>query len=272
MIKNIKKILNKIKNKFNYFFFPENLLTRKPIGNKEVYKKIFEESKNIKNQEIENILKENQIKINLDWFDQLALHTQVVIKKSKINYYHGKLLYSYLSKYLINNQESNINILETGTARGYSSICMSKALIESDRKGRIFTIDILPNDKKMYWNCIDDHTSRKTRIELLNNWKEELVNINFVTGSTKKSLNKIKLDRIHFAFLDAAHTYEDVMYEFNYVSKLQKKSDIIFFDDVTPNLFDGVTKAINHIKEKKEYNFKLIKATEERGYAIGTKI
>ena len=262
----------KIKNKINYYFWPEKLLTERPIADEQVYKEIFEESKRYKNQEIENILKKNEIRIDDKWFDELALHTQVVVKKSKINYYHGKLLYSYLSKYLINNKINNISVLETGTARGYSSVCMSKALVDNNKEGKIFTIDILPNDKKMYWNCIDDHTSKKTRIELLDNWKNELKNINFITGPTKKILNKIKIDRINFAFLDAAHTFNDVMNEFNYVSKLQKTNDIIFFDDVTPNLFDGVTKAINQIKEKKTYDFEIINATSERGYAIGTKL
>ena len=265
-------LFSKIKNKVNYYFWPEKLLAERPIASEDIYRKIFEESKNYKSQEIESILKSNEIVIDNNWFDELALHTQVVIKKSKINYYHGKLLYSFLSKYLINNKIDNVNILETGTARGYSSICMSKALIDNHQNGKIFTIDILPNNKKMYWNCIDDHTSKKTRIELLSNWQNEIKNIDFINGSIKKSLNRIKLDRINFAFLDAAHTYKDVMNEFNYVSKRQKKNDIIFFDDVTPNLFDGVTNAINEIKKKKIYNFKIIEATTQRGYAIGTKL
>ena len=44
-------------------------------------------------------------------------------------------------------------------------------------------------------------------------------------------LKTIDLKRINFAFLDAAHTFKDVIYEFNFVSKLQKSGDIIFFDD-----------------------------------------
>ena len=58
------------------------------------------------------------------------------------------------------NKFDEITILETGTARGYSSICMSKALNDRKQKGKIFTIDILPNNKKMYWNCIEDHKGK----------------------------------------------------------------------------------------------------------------
>ena len=29
--------------------------------------------------------------------------------------------------------------------------------------GKIYTVDILPHDTKMYWNCIDDHDGMKSR-------------------------------------------------------------------------------------------------------------
>ena len=262
----------KFRNKFYYYFYPEKLLTNKPIKNRDYYLKIFNEAKNFRNLEIEKILENNQININNNWFDNLALHTQVVVKDSKINYYHGKLLYSFLSKYIKVNNLDSLNILETGTARGYSSICMSKSLIDNNKLGKIHTIDILPNDKKMYWNCIDDHDQKKTRIELLNKWPNELNNINFITGKVNKKLSSLNLKRINFAFLDAAHTYEDVIYEYNFVSKLQVKGDLIFFDDVTPNFFDGVTKAIDYIKKKGDYQIDLISSSDERGYALAKKL
>src|SRR5688500_18147282 len=37
--------------------------------------------------------------IDAEWFHQLALLTQVVIKKSDICYYHGRLLYSTMVRY-----------------------------------------------------------------------------------------------------------------------------------------------------------------------------
>ena len=64
-------------------------------------------------------------------------------------------------------KEFQKTIVETGTARGFSSICMSKALIDANTNGKIYTVDILPHDTKMYWNCIDDHDGMKSRKELL---------------------------------------------------------------------------------------------------------
>ena len=62
------------------------------------------------------------------------------------------------------NFSQKINIVETGTARGFSAICMSKALNDSKNiKGEIHTIDLLPVNKAMYWNIIDDNEKKKTR-------------------------------------------------------------------------------------------------------------
>ena len=44
---------------------------------------------------------------------------------------------------------------------------MAKALLDRKKDGKIFTIDILPHNKKIIWNCIEDFNGKSTRIELL---------------------------------------------------------------------------------------------------------
>ena len=65
-------------------------------------------------------------------------------------------MYSLLRKYIQDQNINYIKILEIGTARGFSSICMSKAINDTGIKGVINTIDIIPHKKEIYWNCIDD--------------------------------------------------------------------------------------------------------------------
>ena len=57
-------------------------------------------------------------------------------------------LRNYLST--LSKENKTINIVETGTARGFSSICMAKALSDSEFEGSIFTLDVLPHFKKMF--------------------------------------------------------------------------------------------------------------------------
>src|SRR5438105_1084883 len=61
------------------------------------------------------------------WFQTLALLTQVPIKQSAICYQHGRLLYATLVRYIRERTSHHLTIIETGTARGFSALCLAKA-------------------------------------------------------------------------------------------------------------------------------------------------
>tara|TARA_Y100000389_G_scaffold29518_1_gene25129 strand:+ start:5149 stop:5961 length:813 start_codon:yes stop_codon:yes gene_type:complete len=191
----------------------------------------------------------------IEFINELALSTQVVIKKSKLMFLHGYLLYVVLDKYIKNNQDIKFfNILETGTARGFSAICMAKALYDNNKDGKIYTIDIIPNNIKMYWNCIKDFENEYTRIELLKDYNYLLKYIEFITGDTINILKSINLPRINFAFLDAQHDYIHLNNELNFTKQKQEKNDIIICDDYTIYndgrlQYPGINKAIDEFNE-----------------------
>ena len=47
---------------------------------------------------------------------------------------------------------------------------------------------------------------------------------------------------------------------------------MVFFDDVTPNLFDGVCNAVKEIEIEYSYKIKYLPFDRNRGYALATKI
>ncbi len=244
----------------------------KPISNKEKYYDLWTKASLKNNPEVNQYEETTGYKIENDWLNNLALRTQIVIKKSELNYAHGKILYSSLREYISRNKTNleNLVILETGTARGFSSLCMAKALNDSNISGSILTFDVLPHTKKIYWNCITDHIEGPiTRQELLEPWKY-LVDkyIIFHQGYSNIELKKIGLQRINFAFLDGAHTYEDVLFEFNIIEKHQEDGDIIVFDDYNEKLFPGIVKAVNEISNKFGYEKKIIKSFNDRSYVV----
>jgi predicted O-methyltransferase YrrM len=253
--------------------------TNNPLANKDEYEKLFIEAR--KNTysltEVDDYEKETNFSIDRNWIDNLAFYTQVVIKESPLNYAHGRLLYSTLRKFIKSNEinTKNINIFETGTARGFSSLCMAKALSDSKIDGKICTFDVLPNNKKILWNSITDHSLGSiTRMRLLDDWKilvdQYLI---FIQGYSRHMLPKISISRIHFAFLDGAHTYQDVMFEFKKICTYQIKGDMIFFDDYNSQEFEGIVQAINDIE--KNFGYKINKILNEkfkRGYVIATKL
>ena len=79
-------------------------------------------------------------------------------------------------------------------------------------------------------------------------------------------------DRINFAFLDACHTENDVLKEYEFVAVRQMEGDIIIFDDVTPSMFPGVVKALKIIENKKQYKIKNFKISKHREIAIAEKL
>ena len=277
----LKRLLNKFYNISSVYFFQksQNQWYEDPIKpNKRVDKGYFislhQKAKRNTNAEINNL--ETQIGYSIDqkWLHELALITQITKKDSEINYQHGRLLYSVLKNYLDlhRNNQYPINILETGTARGFSALCMAKALNEGGKIGRIFSFDVLPHFTPMYWNNITDMDGKLDRKSLLSKW-EDLINkyIIFIQGNTKIMLGRIQLPRINFAFLDGAHTYEDVMFEFGKIKNRQMKGDVIVFDDYNPYQFKGLVKAVDQICEEYNYQRKNIVTNSDRGYVIASK-
>jgi len=253
------------------------LLINDKIIVKETFKDLFENSLKLDNKIFYDKIKKEFNFDNYEVFkeiDNIAYNTQVCIKnsKSKIMWLHGHLLYVSLCKYLDENPHINfINILETGTARGFSSLCMAKALNDKNRSGKIYTFDIIPNNEKIYWNCIDDFDGKKTREELLVKNKKLLKYIEFIHGDSLKKLKKLSIDRIHFSFLDARHNYKFLKYELDFVKNKQLNNDVIICDDYTfynngKIQYPGINKTIDEIIEYSKNIFYGNDGNKKRGY------
>ncbi len=240
-----------------------------PRGSREEYLALHAEARKNEFPRIDNLERRFGAAIDREWMEQLALHTQVVIKKSKLNYHHGRILYSILKNYVQDKPEKEtVVVLETGTARGFSALCMARALEDGSQNGYIITVDSLPHMTPMYWNCIDDHNGPNTRQDLLMGNADLLPKVTFVQGRTDEVLPTLGIKRVHMAFLDAAHTEDAVLEEYRYVEPRQAPGDIIVFDDVTPELFPGVCKAVEAIESEGKYDVERIQVSAQRGYAV----
>jgi len=246
---------------------------KEPRADSDTYLAIWEATKNKQYPLIGEFEEVCGFSIEKEWLHELALHTQVVVKESEICYQHGRLLYAKLSEYCDKHKSDSLNILETGTARGFSALCMAKALEDRMREGKIVTVDPLPHNIPMFWNCIDDSEGEKTRAQLLAEYSELIDrHIWFMEGKSDDILNKLEFSRIHFAFLDGAHEFEDVKFEISYVVPRQKKGDIIFFDDFQEFYFPGIVKAVKELEVKGIYDLEMVTVNEQRGYALAEKM
>ncbi len=248
-----------------------------PFGNSirasyDTYMTLWEEEKSKAYPEIDSYEQEIGHAIEKEWLDKLALHTQIVVKNSPLCYQHGRILYSALSAYLGKTPKQNITIYETGTARGFSSVVMTKALADENASGKIITFDVLPHNIPMYWNCIDDCERQKSRAEILEPWRELIENhVLFFEGDSFINLQAVQTERIHFAFLDGAHSYRDVNFELKTVATRQREGDVIVFDDYNSQLFPGLVRAVDEGCKIWGYTKRILSTGADRAYVIATK-
>ncbi len=251
----------------------KNPLIAKPKANGEIYRKLAKEAAEQNYPEVDAFETITGHAIATEWLHELALHTQVVVKKSPLCYAHGRVLYSALSRYLESIAETEtVKIVETGTARGFSCLCMARALSDMGRHGSIVTFDTLPHQVPIYWNCIDDINGKRSRETLLAPWSDLAQQyLVFLEGDTRMMLQRVNLGRVHFAFLDGAHTYTDVSFEFRQVAVDQRPGDIVVFDDYTPSQYPGLVQAVDEICNLYHYVPKRLFAHSGRGYVVAIK-
>jgi len=172
---------------------------------------------------------------------------QLNFAKQIPNYERGILLYSLIAKY------KPKNVLEIGTAEGYSTLCMAWAMTDYNINGKIFTIDPKPFDvpveRNVTWEDNPKHdTVMLSRRELWNKFadNEWIKKIEVLTGFSGEVLQKnTKLPKMDMGFIDGSHVYEAVVHDFYAFLEVASENFHLLFDDYVPNENDGVTKAID---------------------------
>ncbi len=170
-------------------------------------------------KDIDQFIKKLDVEIPpIEEFIQLSKKFPIISELSDdqnaLNYERGILLYSLVAKYKFKN------ILEIGTAGGYSAICMAKALHDKNIDGRIYTIDpVKPN-------IHDD------KIEILTGYFSEF----------RKSIPPCD-----FAFIDGSHTYSSVKHDFFSFIDIAKEQYAILFDDYVVGIENHVKQAVDEL-------------------------
>src|SRR3546814_18779508 len=118
-------------------------LTR-PKATRERYLDLHREAQAIQYPEIDAMEASQGFAIDRGWMSQLALHTQVVIKQSRLNYNHGRLLYAVLRRYLADCRSEQAVLFVTGPALGFPAPCLAPALHVPGAGGHVMQVDPPP--------------------------------------------------------------------------------------------------------------------------------
>ena len=164
---------------------------------------------------------------------------------SILNFERGMLLYAMVGKIRPKT------ILEIGTASGYSTICMAKALTEFEIEGTIMTIDPEAHNKKNRYILNFDQKGPKsydmTREQL---WEkcakpEWIKKIKVITGYSGEVFERNNIPKIDMAFIDGHHVFNAVKHDFFATLKNSSDKFQILFDDYLPGENKDVKRLID---------------------------
>lgn len=163
-------------------------------------------------------------------------------KAKSPNWQNGRVLYA-LTRSRLESCAGPVHLLDIGTAKGFSALCLQWALLDADCDGRVVSVDVMDPADRVRRNTVAECDSLRTLYEILEPWPEAGM-IRF-ERSTGRGWLKAHRERVHVASVDGKHSYEDVSEEAEFLSATQEPGDVIFFDDIQ---FDGVRRAVKCLR------------------------
>lgn len=205
-------------------------------------------------------------RISREWLRGAARVLACPVKINPPNWQHGRVLYAALRTYMKDNPSADqLNVLDIGTAKGFSALCMARAALDAERTVRITSIDVIDPDGRARRNTVAEVDGLLTLHETLSQWPEETKSIDFILGKAENWL-VLNRKRIHFAFVDGKHAYESVRKELTSLSQCQMAGDVIVCDDLQ---VPGVRRAVDEVQGYGRYDVTVL---PERAYAVLQKV
>src|SRR5262245_2226269 len=142
------------------------------------------------------------------------------VKQHAPNWQHGRLLYAVASEYL-SRATGPVSMLDIGTAKGFSALCLQWALNDSLLSGHVTSLDVINPAERVKRNTIAELDGPRTLEETLMPWPESK-QIQFLGETGIRWLHHRK-ERVHFAFVDGKHSGSVVQAEGERLAELQQR-------------------------------------------------
>jgi predicted O-methyltransferase YrrM len=185
------------------------------------------------------------------------------MKQHPPHWQHGRVIYAVARAYLHNRREI-VSLIDVGTAKGFSALCLQWALNDSQALGSVVSTDVLDPKGTERRNSVLELDGPKTLAQFLEPWPEAGV-IDFRKG-TGQELIASAPGRIHLAFIDGKHSYEHVKAEGKALADRQSSGDYVIWDDCQ---IPEVARAVAFLRAY--YDVTEVQCCEYRTYAIGVR-
>lgn len=187
------------------------------------------------------------------------------VKANPPNWQHGRVLYAVARTRLAQwTSEQRLSLVDIGTAKGFSALCLQWALLDSGVSGRVVSVDVVDPFARVQRNSAAELDGLLTVPEFVALWREGAVMTFRHTGACDWP-SLLHHDRIAVAFIDGKHTQEAVTKDAALVAKHQESGDVMVFDDLH---LPGIAAAVADVRG---YDVEHISILPNRAYAIATR-
>lgn len=186
------------------------------------------------------------------------------------NWQHGRILYAAARRYImdvgptiIGTLMEPMTVLDIGTAKGFSALCLAWALSDAGVAGTVHTCDVIDPTARIRRNTIADLDGLKTLSDMLAPWPES----EYIEAWQMPGVRWLENhpERIHIAFVDGKHSGSVVWQEGRLLADRQQAGDLAIFDDVDrPDIWDAVQRL-------SAYQVERLTILPHRAYAIGVR-
>ncbi len=202
--------------------------------------------------------------LDRDRLEQAAAVLACPVKANPPSWQHGRVLYAVTRQYLSQDPATFRLLLDIGTAKGFSALCLQWAVDDAHARGQVVSVDVIDPTERRPRNTIAECDGYLTLAETLRPWPEAM-DISFVCSTGVDWLNAHK-ERIHVAFIDGKHNGHVVRREGVLLTARQQTGDLAIFDDVH---IPDVSVAVNSLHH--DYRLEYIELLPNRHYAIGVR-
>jgi hypothetical protein len=186
------------------------------------------------------------------------------IKVRPPHWQHGRVLYAALRRYL-EMTTTDVQVLDVGTAKGFSALCLQWAICDSGRSGFVVSVDVIDPDARVMRNTVAELSGPLTVRDTLEPWPDARA-IQFLR-STGVDWLLSSCDRVHVASIDGKHTEDVVSAELLALSARQEPGDLVFVDDLQ---VAGVASALNTMAGQ-YFVFERFDVLPWRAYAVAVR-
>lgn len=186
------------------------------------------------------------------------------LKAHAPNWQHGRVLYA-AARRALRGQEQHATLVDIGTAKGFSALCLLWAARDSGVDAEVWSCDVLDPAARVRRNTVAEVGGLKTLFETVAPWPESGA-IQFVRATGIELLQRIAQlnQRVSVAFVDGKHSEAAVTAEATVLARLQRPGDLVLFDDAQ---IEGVRAAIE--RARADYDVAMLDVLPGRRYAIG---